>query len=116
MWIYTEHGMISAVVDRDTQSNLHVRAREPIVLTELFPGIRIIENDLADYQFRVIVRREEFAKVMCRLIVAMTYHNFKNHVALEAPYLLPTYYKVYNATLDMENPHEGSFVVGPDPV
>lgn len=116
MWIYTTDGMISVVADRNDRNLLQVRAREPIPLTEMFPGIRIIEHPNADYRYRVIVNREELAKVLCRIIVNMSYDNFKNQVGKEAPYLLATYYKVYNASLDLEDPYEGSTVVGPAPV
>jgi len=72
MWIITEHGFISFVVDRKDSNVLHLRARLREDLERNFPGVAVYEKPGADYLFRAKVSKAEFAEQMTKLIMAAT--------------------------------------------
>ena len=79
MWIHTDQGFVSVVAHDDRPDDLLVRARARGDLEALVPaGTETWRDDMADYPWRAVVRRSEFAAVMAAAIVGIDYRNFKN--------------------------------------
>ena len=77
MWIFTSSGMISVVAHRTKPDNLLVRAREPGVIEALFPEAKVKTMPNADYRYRAIIRRRDFAATMAIQFMSLAYTNFK---------------------------------------
>lgn len=86
MWIYTKFGMVSAV--QDDNDFIVVRARIRKHLTTILDefnrengdqtrGRAIITTPGADYRFRVLLYRTEFADLLAWLAHQVDYDNFK---------------------------------------
>lgn len=77
-------GFVSVVADRNDCRCLLVRARQRGYLEALLGGLEskpyIWEDPDADYRYRAVVYRDEFAKLIASNIVAIEYDNFKNFV------------------------------------
>ena len=81
MWIFTSNSFLS-IVEHDQDSGLlHVRARFPGDIQEVFPGADVIETPSADYRFRTSLPRERVAETVARLAREIDYDNFKNSVS-----------------------------------
>ena len=82
MWVFTETGFISAVVHRDDNNIIIVRARE----TESLDGIaamadaKIVSTPVRDYPWRVHVSREMFQQWLSASAADMQYGNFKSRI------------------------------------
>lgn len=89
MWIMTTEGFYSVVEHRQDQDLLLVRSRARVdlenALRELdgtLSGDTTITNDRrADYPWRMIVQREDWALAVARMTHAIDYDNFKSAVA-----------------------------------
>lgn len=101
MWLYTDKGAISAVADRDNSEFIWVRSRN-IKALETFSDRQPLIKPNADYRYRVRLTRSEFSEALGKYVDGMKYDNFKDHVGRVSRELLPAYYGVYNATLDLE--------------
>jgi len=80
MWIFLNDAFVSAVQHRHYPEALMVRARLEGDLEKLFPNRDVTETPSADYRFRAVVPKTEFAKVIAARIAAIDYTNFKNTV------------------------------------
>ena len=80
MWICFNDGLVSAVEHRQDSSLLMVRARRKEILEALFPNVEVIVGGSTDYQYRVVVTKDAFAKVVSARISDISYSNFKNSV------------------------------------
>ena len=80
MWICFNDGFVSAVQHRDEPSTLMVRARRRDILHALFPDVEVIEGGSTDYQYRVVVSKDAFARVLIDRVAEISYSNFKNSV------------------------------------
>jgi len=82
MWVFTETGFISAVVDNPDSNMVKVRARDEESLHVLAKesGTNIIKTPNADYPYRVVISREEFTEFLIRAVEFLDYSNFKSHV------------------------------------
>lgn len=70
---------MSVVAHDDRPDDLLVRARAHSDLKALVPkGTEIWRDDMADYPWRAVVPRSDFAAVMATAIAAIDYRNFKN--------------------------------------
>lgn len=69
MWIVTDKGFFSFVVDRKDPNYLWLRARVREDLARNFPDAEIIEKPGADYLFRAKVLRTEVAARMSQMIM-----------------------------------------------
>lgn len=89
MWIFSETGFISVVEDKYKPSYLLVRARVQSDLEHLrkygLKDILVFNNKAGnfDYQFRACVRKVDFARAMSKMVLDISYSNFKDRV-LEA--------------------------------
>lgn len=77
MWIFTNQGFVSIVKQGEQYA---VRARAKTHLENLFPHGKIIETMHSDYQFRVMINREELIVFMMNLAISIDYSNFKGSV------------------------------------
>jgi hypothetical protein len=80
MWCFLKNvGFLSAVEyeepnpDTEQGTRLMVRARESSHLAQAFPKAEIIETLDADYHWRVVVRRDEFAEVLLNAVEDIDY-------------------------------------------
>jgi hypothetical protein len=78
MWLFTKNSFISVVQHRAQPDDVLVRSRVKGHLARLFPKKQIQEDAEADYRYRVIVPKKEFAKVVSDYIMQnLDYDNFK---------------------------------------
>jgi hypothetical protein len=84
MWLFTETGFLSAVVENPNQSKtrLAVRARDKVSLQALaeFAGADIVEIPNRDYEYRVYVEKETLIDWTSRSISEMGYGNYKSRM------------------------------------
>ena len=83
MWIFTETGFVSAVVDRNEPSRLSVRARDRESLDGLVAATdqQVVSTPGGDYPYRIFVSPGAFAQWVAEASWAIDYDNFKNQVA-----------------------------------
>jgi len=89
MWLFSRHGFYSVVQDKTDSGLIQIRARIKDDLDGLSAfadkrlGMKmssIISTPHADYAYRVVVGRKEWAKVATALAQDIDYENFKNEV------------------------------------
>lgn len=110
MWLVTTQGFYSAVAHRNQPDNLLIRARVRRDLTALEKQLpeagvkgRIFEDSTADYPYRIILSREEWAIVVARLATSIDYANFKDAVKeRQGKKRANTYMNVWTALLRLE--------------
>ena len=82
MWVFTETGFVSAVMHRDDENVIVVRARE----TESLDGIaaladsKIVSTPNRDYPWRVHVSRATFQQWLASSADDLRYTNYKNRI------------------------------------
>ncbi len=83
MWLFTETGFVSAVINTKNPDIVSVRARDKESLAPLAAslGINILRSPQGDYPYRVFVQREQFAQWAFEAVMNIDYRNFKNQVA-----------------------------------
>ena len=78
MWLFTKNSFVSVVQHRTQPDNVLVRARVKSHLARLFPQKQMQADDEADYRYRIVVSKEEFATVVSDYIMQnLDYDNFK---------------------------------------
>jgi len=82
MWIVTEHGFFTFVVDRKDDTVVHLRARVREDLERNFPGVEVIEKPGADYYFRAKITKVQLAERMTQMIMDDTIKGHFKDVAL----------------------------------
>ncbi len=95
MWIFTSKSFLSIVEHMDEPSLLHVRARFPGDIEEIFPQADVVETPHGDYRFRTSLPREEISEALTRYVTDIHYDNFKNSV--HEPNRKGAYIKVWEA-------------------
>jgi hypothetical protein len=88
MWIFTEHGFLSAVADPKDPSRLSIRARDRESLDALVSHTHqeVVTTPHGDYPYRVFVSPQEFASFVAETAVGIAYDNFKSRVATTRGY------------------------------
>ena len=86
MWIFTPEGFFSVVDAGEFGQELMVRARDPRDLDRLrssyLPSLGPnVELPGRDYPVRAFVQRQEFARALADMALAIDYDNFKDTVA-----------------------------------
>lgn len=81
MWLFLNNAFVSAVEHMDSPDLIVLRARAKGDISR-FIGVEVEETETprADYRYRIIIKREEFAKVLATLATRIDYTNFKNSV------------------------------------
>lgn len=83
MWLFSETGFVSAVMDEDNPDQIVVRARDKKSLEPLakFAGVKIVKLErVTDYPHRVFVPRSKYAEWVLELIEKLEYTNYKSRV------------------------------------
>ena len=83
MWLFTPRGFYSVVAHRKDADKLLVRARvraDLEALREQIPHLRIFSDRHADYRWRAVVTRGEWAMALALLVDDLDYDNFKSAV------------------------------------
>lgn len=86
MWIFTEYGFFSAVVDADDKKTMVVRSRDIRHLRTLksrfveLDEVEIATSYDSDYAFRIRVPKRVWSKLIEQLSEDIHYSNFKSHV------------------------------------
>lgn len=83
MWLFSETGFVSAVVDSQDKNKIVVRSRDKESLRPLmeFAGVKMSYPKRAtDYPHRVVVTRQQYADWVLNQIEEMQYTNYKNRV------------------------------------
>jgi hypothetical protein len=82
MWVFSETGFVSAVVDPKDSNVMVVRSRDKKSIQPLadFAGTEIIELPNRDYEYRVFVERGTFSDWVLRSISTMEYGNYKSRM------------------------------------
>lgn len=113
MWAMTTEGFYSAVQDRKDPNKLHIRGRvkkDIVDLTEMInearekqgkPKVTAFKPKSSDYQWRVIVDREDFALAMARRVMQIDYTNFKSAVDKRSPKHGKVYHRVWSELLGL---------------
>jgi len=85
MWIFCEAGFFSVVRKGGGPDTLQVRARcaqDLSVLRQWCPGLEAFTHTPnADYAYRAIVSRQDFAAALSQMALDIDYDNFKDVVA-----------------------------------
>jgi hypothetical protein len=81
MWVFLNNSFFSAVVDKNNDNRLVVRARVKGDLERTFgEKTKVVETTDTDYRFRCFISKAHMKYVMCRQIENIDYTNFKNSV------------------------------------
>jgi len=78
MWIFTTHGLLSIVEHPTEKDTLVVRARAAEHITATFPKTVPTYTPLRDYRYRILLRKQDVATVISKLIKEIDYGNFKD--------------------------------------
>ena len=82
MWVFTQHGFVSAVQHFENPEQIVVRSRdkESLALAGAFFEKEIISSPRNDYPFRIILSRTQFAEFMQTEVAMLDYTNFKSRL------------------------------------
>ncbi len=84
MWLFTTQGFYSTVQHDDFEDMVIVRGRtrEDIeALRHQIPSIEPFEDPDADYRYRAVVAKADWALALTELATDLDYRNFKSAVA-----------------------------------
>lgn len=82
MWLFSETGFMSAVVDLKDKNKMIVRGRDKKSLEPLaeFARVKILNTPERDYPHRVFVSRSKYAAWVLSTIEEMQYNNYKSRM------------------------------------
>lgn len=122
MWLFSETGFVSAVVDTQNKNKMIVRGRDRKSLEPLakLARVKILDTPQRDYPHRVFVSKKKFTEWVVRNISSMEYNNYKSRMyqtrgadfthslsevwsvmhQVEEGYVKPTYTSAYKNDLD----------------
>jgi hypothetical protein len=95
--VFLSDAYLSVVQHRDDAAKLLVRARLKGDIERALPGVVAEETPAADYRYRAIVPRAQFAARLASLAEAIDYPNFKASVSDPARH--DVYMKVWGIML-----------------
>lgn len=102
MWIFRNDAFVSAVQHESDPACIMLRARVAGDLSRfLGHAVEEIETPRADYRFRTIVRKEDFAAVLAASVQGINYFNFKDSVRAKDRSM--RYLEVWHAMYDFQN-------------
>lgn len=82
IWIFTDRGFVSLVVDKRDPDMLQVRARLASDITDNFPDAEVYTRDGADYRYRARIKKSVVAVALAQKILDMDYLGHFKDVAL----------------------------------
>lgn len=80
MWIFTNKGFFSVVMNKESSEQVVVRARMREHLRNIVPAAYIIKTPDNDYAYRAVMNREEWKDILMTLVDDIVYTNFKDSV------------------------------------
>lgn len=82
MWVFTQDGFVSAVAYHENPDYLVVRARDKQSLELLsdLTSAEIVEQPNRDYEYRVFVKKQDFANWLVSQVESIDYTNYKNRL------------------------------------
>ena len=82
MWLFSETGFMSAVVDLKDKNKMIVRGRDKKSLEALakFARVKILDTPERDYPHRVFVSKKKYAEWVMNTIEEMEYNNYKSRM------------------------------------
>ncbi len=115
MWVMTEDGFFSAVEDRADDAAVFVRSRSKTDLESLLlaiiapPGVVPVASPGADYEWRVRLSKEDWARYVAWAAEDVDYDNFKSRIGVVNPARAKTYSSVWGVLLSMaDEPSAGA--------
>lgn len=104
MWIFTQHGFVSAV---EKDGSLQIRSRDRESLKSLGFGRRRIKTGRGtDYPFRVYSTHEELKRILAKQVDEIHYENFKTQAhKVRGKTYASALGSVWTAMLRMEPPN-----------
>jgi len=116
MWLFSETGFVSAVVDPTDKNKIVVRAREKESLKPLMAmtGVKMTYPKRAtDYPHRVVVTRQQYADWVLSLVEQMQYTNYKTQVSKTRGHdFAHPLHQVWSTMLQLEEGYEPPAVRG----
>ncbi len=113
MWVMTEDGFFSAVEDRADDTRVFVRSRSKVDLESLLLAITadpyvlpIAAPPGADYEWRVRLSKEDWAKYVAGAAEDVDYYNFKSRIGVVNPARAKTYSRVWGVLLSIADERE----------
>lgn len=112
VWVMTEDGFFSAVEDRVDDTRVFVRSRSKVDLESLLlaitadPDVVPIASPGADYEWRVRLSKEDWAKYVAGAAEDVDYDNFKSRIGVVNPARARTYGSVWGVLLSMADERE----------
>ena len=108
MWICLNNSFLSVVEDRESESELLIRARRKqdidVVAALLQDGSNRVEHTPKnDYQYRIRASRGELKLLMSLMIDNINYGNFKNSVTDDKLHTM--YGRVWGVGVEHLDPH-----------
>ena len=108
MWMFTKDGFFSVVEHRGDDTKLIVRARDREdleTITELFPvetDLKVLHTPDADYEWRLVIDRRDWAKYCKVSAWEIDYDNFKNAIKRQDPERAHLYMNVWAAMRELQ--------------
>ena len=110
MWLFSDTGFVSAVMDPKDKNKIVVRARDKKSLEPLmkFAGVKIVYPKRAtDYPHRVVVTRQQYADWVLSLVEKLQYTNYKSQVTKTRGYdFAHPLHQVWSTMLQLEEDYE----------
>jgi hypothetical protein len=80
MWLFSQTGFVSAVMNSDEQVVVRARDKKSLISLATEVGGTIQRTPLADYPYRAVVSKFEFTTWLLKSVFEIDYSNFKNKV------------------------------------
>lgn len=131
MWLFSETGFVSAVVDLQDKNKMIVRGRDKKSLEPLakLARVKILDTPQRDYPHRVFVSKKKFTEWVVENISTMQYNNYKSRMyqtrgadfthslsevwsvmhQVEEGYVKPTYTSTYVEDFDLAEEYPALF-------
>ena len=110
MWLFTNIGFFSAVLEGSDEPRIVVRVRVREDLSRLIGlylksrSVEIVELENRDYPYRIFLSQAEWARIVSELAEDIDYGNFKDSVAKQDGHTRAHIYgRVWQSMLGMES-------------
>jgi len=87
MWVFTDTGFVSAVLDKNDSDFLVVRSRDRKSIDDLahHVGVDVVVGAGTDYPYRVFVRHADFTEWVAQKAMDIDYTNYKSLMVESRP-------------------------------
>lgn len=101
MWLFSQRGFFSIVQNINDPNSLIVRARVSGDIEKYWPHATVIATPDSDYLYRAVLRKEEVALVIIKMVMDIDYGNFK--LSIKDRRRSPWYATVWQTMLTMQS-------------